>query len=147
MPFKPKITDEQFAEAYIECRGNLTKTAKYIEQTCGVHYTPQAVDDRVNKSPELVDQLIRLYANYCQEKAMTFADDVTVDLRLRTRIYLQILNRLTRLMLLKQRATRKVPEGVFDLNGYILRFPGNGVTAVDDKKAILEGINKHADNQ
>jgi len=142
MGAKQKITDEQFAEAFIICSGNFSETARYIQQTYGVHYTPQAVDDRLNKFPELVDRLNRLYANYCQSQVMSFADDATIDVRLRTRIYLQILNRLTRLMLMKYRITRKVPEGVFDLNGYLLRFPGNGVTALDDKQTILDAINK-----
>jgi hypothetical protein len=143
MPFKPKITDEQFAEAFINCHGNFHQTAKYIEKNYGEHYTPQAVDDRVKRYPELVDKTIRLCASYCQEQVMAFADDVTVDLRLRTYIYLQTINRLTRLMALKQRITHKVPEGVFDLNGYILRFPGNGVNVLDDKQTILDAINKN----
>jgi hypothetical protein len=142
MPFKQKITDEQFAEAFITCHGNFHQTAKYIEKNFGEHYTPQAVDDRVNKSPELVDKTIRIYASYCQEQVMAVADDVTMDIRLRTRIYLQTINRLTRLMVLRYRITRKVPEGVFNLNGYILRFPGNGVGVLDDKQAILDAINK-----
>ena len=142
MPTKLKVTDEQFAQAFLECNGSYEQTAQFIERTYGVHYTRQAVDDRVNKSPELIDKITRLYANHLQWQVMSFAEDVTVDIRLRSRIYLQVLNRLTRLMMLKYRITRKVPEGVFDLNGYMLRFPGNGIKAPDDKQTILDAINK-----
>lgn len=142
MPFKQKITDEQFAEAFINCDGHLSQTARYIEKNYGVHYTPQAVDDRVNKFPELVDQVNRIYSNFCREQLKLLADDVTLDPHLRSKNYWNLLNYLLRLTILKHSVKHKMPEGVFDLNGYILRFPGNGVTAVDDKKTILEAINK-----
>ncbi|HEX4046099.1 MAG TPA: hypothetical protein VHZ76_10595 [Gammaproteobacteria bacterium] len=87
-----KLTDEEFLEAYVECRCKCSKTARYITERYGLYYTRQSVHERAKKFPGAKMQLLLLDADQCDTNLIGFADDEKNDIRLRVRLYLHLQN-------------------------------------------------------
>jgi hypothetical protein len=104
-----KVTDKQFLETFFENDGNYTNTAKALKRKYGVKYTKQSVYERAKKFPKEVEQLCELREDFCEGGLLTFADDEGNDIRLRTRIYINIMNRLSRYNLRRKAEAAKPP--------------------------------------
>ncbi len=151
-----KLTDAQFIEAYRASEGNYSQTAKYIREHFGIPYTKQSAQERAQNHPEEIEKMYSLMENESLTAIMDFARDITLDIKLRARLYVQVMiqiNRRKRLKIMADRAKAKakppVREGVFKFGNYILRFPGLGdhqqLTPEEAKKErleILENINR-----
>jgi hypothetical protein len=126
-----KLTDEQFLEAYRACEGNCSQASKYIQDHFKIPYSKQAVQDRAEKHPEEVEKMYSLMDNQSITRIMNFADNETNDIKLRARLYVQVLNQNSkrkRLRIMEAKAAKKKteeePEGYFQIDDYELHFPG-----------------------
>jgi hypothetical protein len=138
MPAKPKITDEQFIEAYVAAGGSYEGTANYIQQNFDVPFTRGAVMKRVKRYPDLQRDVRDLKENEFDDHLLKFAEDGANDIRLRARIYLQMKIQLNRLNNKTQKASNashsfqpQGPDG-FDIDGNILDFSDDA----DDEEAM-----------
>jgi hypothetical protein len=128
-----KLTDEQFLEAYRACEGNCSQTSKYIQDHFKIPYSKQAVQDRAENFPDEVEKMYSLMDNQSITKIMTFADNENNDIKLRSRLYVQVLNqnsRRKRLKLQEAKANPKnkgeeEPDGYFQIGEYELHFPSS----------------------
>lgn len=153
-----KVTDEQFIEAFRACEGNYLQTAKYIQDNFNIPYTKQSVQERAEKYPEEFEKLLGQMDNESLTTIMNFACDTTLDVRLRARMYVQVLHQISRRKRLKMQEAKlkaKQPpklerEGVFKIGDYIMRFPGPGAPKLTPEEAkkqreeILDAINRNA---
>jgi hypothetical protein len=121
MPAKQKISDEQFIEAYMAANGSYTGTASYIQQNFDVPFTRQAAMKRAKRFPNLKRDVLELMENDFDDHLLKLADDETVDLRLRVRIYLQMKSQLNRVKM-KVQTMKNERKGVFDIDGNIISF-------------------------
>ncbi len=127
---EPKITDDQFKEALMECHGIIPLTVQYIIKKYNVTYTKQSAYERAKNFPEVNDYIINMLDDHCSAKLIAFADDETGDIRLRARLYSQMINRIDRFRRTKMlAATRgylnRRPEQVYKLHGKIQHFGNN----------------------
>jgi hypothetical protein len=102
-----KLSDEQFLEAYRACEGNCAKTARYIHLHFNMYYTKQAVHSRAQYHPQEVVKFYRLLDNDSTTTLMKFADDESNDIRLRARLYIQIMNKADRIQRLNMLTTNR----------------------------------------
>jgi hypothetical protein len=149
-----KLTDSQFIEAYRASEGNYSQTAKYIREHFNIPYTKQSAQERAMNHPEEIEQLLSIMDNESLTTIMNFADDITLDIKLRARMYVQVMHKINQRERLKiqvakaKQPVKAVPEGVFQFGDYILRFPKRGdpqLTPEEAKKKrleILENINR-----
>lgn len=127
-----KLTDEQFKEAYRACEGNFSQTSKYIQDHFRIPYSKQAVQDRAENFPELVEKMYGALDNESVTSVMQFATDDTNDIKLRARLHVQVMNKIKHRERLKMQQARLLtkqsapdrPEAVWEVGSYILHFPG-----------------------
>jgi len=131
MPAKPKITDEQFIEAFVASNGSYEGTANYIQQNYDTPYTRAAVMKRAKRYPGLQSDIRELKENEFDDHLLKFAEDSENDIRLRVRIYLQLKSQLNRINNKMQNIRPQEPLDVWDINGNILDFSGDE----DDEEA------------
>ncbi len=131
MPAKPKVTDEQFIEAYMAANGSYADTASYIQQNFDVPFTRQAAMKRAKRFPNLKRDVLELMENEFDDHLVKVAGDESTDIRLRVRIYLQLKNQLNRINNKKQNSQPEEPVGLWDIDGNILDFSGDA----DDEEA------------
>jgi hypothetical protein len=128
---QPKITDEQFIDAFNECHGNCALTAQYININYQIPYSRQAVHERARKFPRQVEDCLSLLDDYCEGKIITFAEDETGDIRLRARLYSQVrqgVHRIQRMVIQAKKAglmNKPRPEQVYKIHNKIYRFGQN----------------------
>ena len=91
-----KLTDAQFFEAYRACEGNYTQTAKYIQDNFKIHYTKQSVQERAENHPEEIEKMYGVMENESLTTIMDFASDITLDIKLRARLYVQVMIQINR---------------------------------------------------
>jgi hypothetical protein len=121
MPAKQKITDEQFIEAYMAANGSYADTASYIQQNFDVPFTRQAAMKRAKRFPNLKRDVLDLMENDFDDRLLKFANDDTIDIRLRARIYLQMKSQLHRVNM-KVQTMKKEKKGFFDIDSNIISF-------------------------
>jgi hypothetical protein len=138
MAQKPKVTDEQFIEAYMAAQGSYEGTAGYIQQNYDVPFTRQAAMKRAKQFPNLKRDVLELMENEFDDHLLKFASDGNNDIRLRARIYLQLKNQVSRLNN-KVEKTNKFGAGIqptgyrfFDFDDNIISFDD----AAHDKEAF-----------
>jgi len=134
MASKPKVTDEQFIEAYVAANGSYAGTAQYIQQNYDVAFSRTAAMKRAKKFPNLKRDMLELMENDFDDHLTKFAHDEGNDIRLRARIYLQLKIQLNRLNHKTQKTYTPEHEGgydYFDINGNIITFDDE-----NDKEAI-----------
>ncbi len=104
---KDKITDEQFITAYMASGGSYEGTARYIQENYNVPYTRPAALKRAKRYPDLQREVLELRENEFDDHLVGFAKDVTIDMWLRIRIYLQLKTQLHRINMKQLTNTNK----------------------------------------
>ncbi len=121
MSAKPKITEEQFITAYTAAYGNYAGTARYIEQHYNISITRQAVRKRAKGNLNLQREVSELLEDDFDFHLRNFAEDETVNIWLRARIYLEMKAQLHRFNM-KVQTVKNEKKGFFDIDGNIISF-------------------------